>query len=297
MNWQKLKTFYFVAKAGSFTSASEILNISQSAVSRSVIDLEERLDVKVFDRHARGVSLTKHGEMLFNFAHKMYVEDENITRVLKGTETEPKGELTIQATPTLASSWLVHFFPDFLQNYPEMKLKVIGDNRDTLKLKEADVAIRPYVQHQTDLIQRLVNVFHMRMFASKAYLKEFGTPKKPQDLDKHRLVTLGEDIINPHTNVNWILRAGVSPEQVRRPFMQLNSSEGLLTAARVGLGIVALGKNHPKLSGVELEEVLPGIEYPSIEIFYIYPEHLQNSKRVTVLGDYLSKKYVEDNGE
>ncbi len=294
MNWQKLKTFYFVAKAGSFTNAGDILNVSQSAVSRSIIGLEDRLGIKVFNRHARGVTLTKQGEILFGFAHKMYVEDENVTRILKGTENEPKGELTILATPTLASSWLIHFFPGFLGKYPDMKLKIIDDNReDSLQLKAADVAIRTFIPLQTDLVQRYLTTIKLKMFASKSYLKKFGIPRKPEDLDHHRVITLNDVVINPHTNINWILRVGVEPEKTREPFMELNSSEVLLKAAKLGLGIVAIGMDHPKLAETELEEVLPAIPGPDIEVFYIYPEHLKNSKRITVLAEYLSDKQVQ----
>ena len=127
------------------------------------------------------------------------------------------------------------------------------------------------------------------MFASKDYLKKMGVPKTPEDLNQHHIITLGDDMINHHTNINWLLRVGLSPDSNRVPFMKLNSSECLLTAAKVGLGIVAIGSEHPKLAGVELEEVLPETEGPEIEIFYIYPEHLKNSKRVTILADYLTE--------
>ena len=71
MDWDKLKIFYAVAEAGSFTSATVILNISQSAISRQIQSLEEDLKVKLFERHARGLTLTQNGEYLFKTAHEV----------------------------------------------------------------------------------------------------------------------------------------------------------------------------------------------------------------------------------
>jgi len=68
MDWDKLKIFYVVAKAGSFTHAGETLDLSQSAVSRQISSLESSLDVKLFHRHARGLVLTEAGELVHNMA-------------------------------------------------------------------------------------------------------------------------------------------------------------------------------------------------------------------------------------
>ena len=68
MNWDKLKIFHAVAEAGSFTSATAVLNISQSAISRQIQSLEEDVNIKLFERHARGLVLTENGEYLYKTA-------------------------------------------------------------------------------------------------------------------------------------------------------------------------------------------------------------------------------------
>ena len=69
MDWDKLKIFHAVAEAGSFTSATVILNLSQSAISRQIQSLEEDLKVKLFERHARGLTLTENGEYAVSYTH------------------------------------------------------------------------------------------------------------------------------------------------------------------------------------------------------------------------------------
>ena len=70
MDWDKLKIFHTVAEASSFTKASTILNLSQSAISRQIQGLEGDLKVQLFERHARGLVLTENGEYLFKSASK-----------------------------------------------------------------------------------------------------------------------------------------------------------------------------------------------------------------------------------
>ena len=70
MDWDNLKIFNAVAEAGSFTSASVNLNLSQSAISRQIQSLEQDLKVQLFERHARGLTLTENGEYLIKTAHE-----------------------------------------------------------------------------------------------------------------------------------------------------------------------------------------------------------------------------------
>ena len=72
MDWDKLRVFHAVAEAGSFTHAGETLNLSQSAVSRQISGLEERLRVPLFHRHARGLILTEQGEILYRTTREIF---------------------------------------------------------------------------------------------------------------------------------------------------------------------------------------------------------------------------------
>ena len=71
MDWDKLKIFHAVAEAGSFTNATVNLNLSQSAISRQIQSLEQDLKVQLFERHARGLTLTQNGEYVFKTAHEV----------------------------------------------------------------------------------------------------------------------------------------------------------------------------------------------------------------------------------
>ncbi len=92
MDWDKLKIFHAVAEAGNFTKATYILNLSQSAISRQIQALEQDLKTKLFERHARGLSLTENGEYLFKTAHEVISKLKDV----ESTLMKKKRKLTSQ---------------------------------------------------------------------------------------------------------------------------------------------------------------------------------------------------------
>ncbi|MBA3813509.1 MAG: LysR family transcriptional regulator [Alphaproteobacteria bacterium] len=288
IDWDKFKLFYFVANAGSFTAAAETLNISQSAISRSIQALEYSLKVKLFERVARGLVLTKAGENLLNATEKAFEEFERAEMLMFEEEEEPQGTLKVATTMAIATVWLVPLLSNFLRKYPKIQLTIIGNDEELdLKTRQADVSIRPFVENHPELIQNQICVFNLKLYASKEYLKEYGTPQHAKDLDHHKLIVFGYDAINPYNNINWPLKLGMPPGSLRTPYLCINTSSGMRQAAEEGHGIIALAAEFPFLDKSGFIEVLPEEKKPTIPIYYVYPNHLKESKRVKVLGDYL----------
>src|ERR1700744_4006469 len=95
MDWDKLRVFHTVATAQSFTRAGEILNLSQSAISRQISALEEGLQVALFHRHARGLLLTEQGEILFRTVSDMVMKLQATENALAEASAKPKGPFKI----------------------------------------------------------------------------------------------------------------------------------------------------------------------------------------------------------
>ena len=91
MDWDKLKIFHAVAEAGSFTNATVNLNLSQSAISRQIQSLEQELKTQLFERHARGLSLTENGEYLFKTAHEVISKLKDVESTLIDKKDKPSG--------------------------------------------------------------------------------------------------------------------------------------------------------------------------------------------------------------
>ena len=293
MDWDKLRVFHAVAEAGSFTHAGEALNLSQSAVSRQISALEESVSVPLFHRHARGLILTEQGELLFRTAREVFAKLAMAEGLISESKDRPKGPLKITTTVAFGSVWLTPRIREFLDLYPEIQVSLVVDDSELdLSMREADVAIRMSPPRQPDLIQRHLVSVQVHVYASAEYIKKFGQPQRPEDLDEHRVIVYGEDTRPPVPGVNWLMEVGAKPGQDRRPILSVNNTYGMLRAVMSGLGIAAL----PDFVAGEhsaLVRVLPEVAGPPNEAYFVYPEELRTSKRISVFRDFLLRKVTE----
>ncbi|HUX79955.1 MAG TPA: LysR family transcriptional regulator [Alphaproteobacteria bacterium] len=300
LDLDKLKIFYYVAKAKKFTTASEILNISQPALSRSIQLLEERLRIKLFHRHARGLTLTAQGELLAPVVGKFLSELESVTEKLYEEENEPRGPLRVVANSGLVNFFLLPYISGFLKLYPHIRLTIkVKDSVPSLEFGEAHVVIRPSI-HGTEaegLVQKPLLTNQAGLYASKEYLQKFGVPKDPKDLDHHRLIAYGDHVeAQPFKAMNWHLTLGAEPGEIREPLLEVNSPHARFMMAKEGLGIIALSNEHPGLKESGLVQVLTHIPGPHVQSYYIYPKEFEGSKKVLALRDYLHEAFARDYG-
>jgi len=294
MDWDKLRVFHAVAEAGSFTHAGEALNLSQSAVSRQISALEESLSVPLFHRHARGLILTEQGELLFRTAREVFAKLAMSESLISESKDRPKGPLKITTTVAFGSIWLTPRIREFLDLYPEIQVSLVVDDSELdLSMREADVAIRMSPPRQPDLIQRHLVSVQVHIYASPEYIKKYGMPQRPEDLDNHRLIVYGEDARPPVPGVNWLIEAGGKPGHDRRPILTVNNTYGMLRAVMSGLGIAAFPDFVANEHQTALVRMLPELSGPPNEAYFVYPEELRSSKRISVFRDFLLRKVAE----
>jgi len=293
MDWDKLRVFHAVAEAGSFTHAGEALNLSQSAVSRQISALEENLSVPLFHRHARGLILTEQGDLLYRTAREVFGKLAMTEAMLSDSKDRPGGPLKVTTTVSFGSAWLTPRIREFLDLYPEIQVSLVVDDGELdLSMREADVAIRMSAPRQPDLVQRHLMSVRYHVYASPDYLKRHGTPKKLDDLNRHRIIVYGPDGRPPVRNINWLLEAGLKPGQERRPILAVNNAQAILRAIESGIGVAALPDfMAPETSG--LVRILPEQSGPEGEAYFVYPEELRSSKRIGVFRDFLLRKVAE----
>jgi DNA-binding transcriptional LysR family regulator len=293
MDWDKLRIFHAVAAAGSFTHAGEKLNLSQSAVSRQISALEESVRAPLFHRHARGLILTEQGELLFNTVREVFDKLAMVEAQLAETKERPSGLLRVTTTVAFGSVWLAPRLRDFSDAYPDVQISMRVDDRELdLGMREADCAIRMHPPRQADLIQRHLLSVHVHVFASQEYLKKYGAPKTASDLDKHRIIVYGDDPNPPFPNVNWLLEVGTSGGKKRTPALMVNNVSAILRAVENGIGIAAF-PDYIAQQSTKIVQVLPELEGPTYEAYFVYPEELRSSKRIAVFRDYLVQKVAE----
>ena len=155
MDWDKLKIFHAVAEAGSFTNATVNLNLSQSAISRQIQSLEEDLNVKLFERHARGLTLTDNGEYVFKTAHEVISKLKEVETSLGDKKNKPTGKITITTVRSIGTHWLTPRIKDFMQLHPEMEIELIFDDKELdLSTRQADIGIFMRRPKQLNYIQK-----------------------------------------------------------------------------------------------------------------------------------------------
>jgi len=292
MDLDKLRVFHAVAEAGSFTHAGDTLNLSQSAVSRQISALEEALQVPLFHRHARGLILTEQGEALNRTVREVFAKLAMTEALLTESKEKPAGRLKVTTTVGFGSMWLAPRLQEFLETYPEVSISLLLDDSDLdLAMREADVAIRMHPPKQPDLVQRHLMTIQWHVCASPEYLKKYGTPQRPEDLDAHRLVLFG-DYHPPVGDINWLAEAGRRPGSPRRALLEVNSTHAVLLAIRSGLGIGTLPE-FAMVDNTDLVRILPELKGPKVDVFFVYPEELRNSKRVAVFRDFLLARLAE----
>ena len=286
MDWNKLKSFYEIAICKSISKASIKLNISQSALSRQIQDLELDLNTSLFIRHQKGVRLTEQGENLFNSVSQINFSISEFEKKLMDKKTKPAGKLTISTTVGFGSTWLTPRINKFTEQYPDIEVSLLmSDEEVDLSKRIADVAVRVKKPTQANLIFKKFVNFHNHIYGSSDYLKKFGIPRNVNDLDKHSLICFGAGLPSPISNIDWILKIGKKNSK-RKPKFRVNSIYGMSLAVEKGAGLASL-PDYMVAEKPNLVRVLPNLEGPSYQTYFVYTEAFKNDRRLEVFKDFL----------
>ncbi len=232
MNTDGIAEFLAVARAGTFTGAAQILNVSIPHVSRQVSRLEERLGACLFKRSTRLVPLTPAGERLRVSAERISDDLEvALSDVSKATQ-ELQGRLRIASmSGTFADQVVGPALVALAQEHPELSIEIDFNARKVDILREGyDLAIRSGVMEDSGLIAKRLASRVMVAAASKDYIAKHGMPEHPNDLAKHECIT---------TNTKeWLfVENGRCIKLPIKSRLHFNSGPAVLEACENGLGI------------------------------------------------------------
>lgn len=288
MDWDRLRIFHIVVQAGSLTDAGHALNVSQSAVSRQISSLEKSIGVSLFNRHPRGLVLTEQGEHLFKITREMFAQVNSIGSIISESRDGLSGTLKVSTTVAIGSVWLASRLKQFSKNYPKLKLNItLTDGDVDFTMREADVAIN---YHQaipsSGVMQKPLGTVRMGIYASKDYIKQYGIPTSPEDLDNHRLIVFGDTLPAPAANASWLLRFGAKPGNLRTPFLSINNAYGMLQAVRGGVGVAILADfladDHE-----DIIELFGNLQTPTMTMYFTYPNSLDGLGRIRALYEFM----------
>ena len=293
MDWDKLKIFHAVAEAGSFTSSTVNLNLSQSAISRQIQSLENDLNVKLFERHARGLTLTESGEYVFKTANEVISKLKEVETTLSDKKNKPRGKLTVTTVISFGTTWLTPRIQEFMQLNPEIEIELIFDDKELdLSTRQADIGIFMRRPKQLNYIQKKLIDIHYHIYGSPKYLEKHGYPKTINDLNKHKFISFGRGAPSPVFNPEWALKLGMKENKIMKTVMKVNSVYGLLLAVQSGVGLAAL-PDYLTLKQPNIVKVLPNVKGPITEAHFVYPQSMKNVARVQAFRNFLYSKISE----
>lgn len=257
-----LATFILVVNKGSFTAAAKELGVTPSALSKLITRLEASLSVKLFDRTTRTLQITQSGEKIYQQSVAMVNAAQLAIEVSNEEHLEPVGTITVAAPKAFLSILLQPIVTPFLQQYPDIELKLKVSDGDIDMLEQGiDIMFRLTDAPYENLISKELGKVNLSLCASPAYLDLKGTPADPTELSLHDCLYLGET----KTDHIW-------------DFVKGNETHTIPVSGRYAV-------NH---SQMRLNGVKDGL---GIGIFpdFVIKEALQNGEVVQVLKDWTIK--------
>jgi DNA-binding transcriptional LysR family regulator len=292
-NLDDLLAFVAVARDRSFTRAAAKLGVSQSALSHTVRELEERLGVRLLTRTTRSVSPTEAGERLLNRVGPRLEEIEAELGALGELRERPAGTIRITATEYAADEILLPKLATLLRTYPEIKVEIVIDYGLTdIVAQRFDAGVRSGEQVAKDMIAvRIAPDMRMAVVGTPFYFKSHSEPKRPQDLVDHNCIKLR---LPTHGGVYaWEFEKGGRELRVRVDGqLTYNTTAQMLAAALVGLGLafVPEGLANPHVAKGRLKRVLADWcpLYSGYHLYY--PSRRQPSAAFALLVDALRER-------
>jgi DNA-binding transcriptional LysR family regulator len=189
MDWDNVRVFLAVARAGQFVAAARRLRLDHATVSRRIAALEAALGARLFERLTTGARLTSSGERFLAAAEEMESAFLQAQAEVSGVDVELSGDVRIGAPDGFATYYLAEALRDFVVRNPGLRLQLAPAPQLTpLARREVDVVVGLDKPEEGRFVARKLTDYSLGVYASAAYLAERGAPRAVGDLADHRLI-------------------------------------------------------------------------------------------------------------
>jgi len=286
---EELAIFVAVVESGSFSRAAERLGQANSAVSRAVKKLENKLGVNLLNRTTRQLSLTEEGERYFRRVQNILQEMAAAETEVMETKSTPRGTLRIDAATPVVLHFLMPLIKPFRERYPEISLSLVSSETFiNLIERKVDVAIRVGKLTDSSLRARPLFNSYRKVIASPDYIARFGAPKTVEELAEHTCLGFTE----PLTLNIWPLAGADGQLYEATPTLSSNSGETLKHLCMSGNGIASLSDYmiDKELASGKLVEVLADKRLPvEMPFSAVYYSDRAVSTRIRAFIDFVSE--------
>lgn len=288
MDWDSLRVFLAVARAGQFIGAARQLKLDHATVGRRITALERALKARLFERRTTGVFLTEAGTKLLVAAERVESEVLQVQAELSDTDVELAGTVRIGAPDGLSTFHLARCFADFMRRHPAITIQLVPMPQTlSLARREVDIVVVLEKPEAGRFVARKLTDYSLGIYATQAYLDAFGVPDKVEALSRHRLIGYVEDYA--YSSALGYVRELYGGAPTR---FESASAVGQLEAIRAGLG---LGVAHDYIARhfPELRRVLPE-RRAERSYWIVIHEDLRQLGRVSAVSRHLIESIGAD---
>ena len=282
--------FAQVVEHGGFSAAERATDIPKSKLSRRVYNLEEWLGVRLIQRSSRHFAVTDIGMNIYRHAQVMMNAAQAAHDLVDHLSTQPRGVIKISLPVSIAQNEITKILPNFLKMYPEIKVQMMVTNRRVDIINEGfDLAlrVRDNLDDDPNLVIRKLEAIEQHLFASQAYLNQYGDVKQPEDLTQHRILSMADEHLDQHI----VVHDDQSQQKKIRVNPIIMGSDLTMLAQLVsqdcGIALLPDSIVQDYLKSGELVRVLPEWKAPHGILHAVYPSRRGLLPAVRVFIDYL----------
>ncbi|NIM40051.1 MAG: LysR family transcriptional regulator [Hydrogenophaga sp.] len=182
--------FLRIAELGSLSAAARERDLPVSQVSRALARLEARCGARLMHRSTHSLSLTDEGDTFAGHARRLLETRDELAASFARQRAGPSGWVRVSVSPVLAETVIAPSLPSLHERHPQLQLEVMADDRISDMARDGvDIAVRTGTAHSDQLIALPLAEHGRRLCAAPGYLARFGTPRHPDELSQHRLIT------------------------------------------------------------------------------------------------------------
>ncbi|HEY1182269.1 MAG TPA: LysR family transcriptional regulator [Rhodocyclaceae bacterium] len=284
-----MRIYMRVAELGSFTATADTLGLLKATVSNAVQQLENSLGTRLLHRTTRKVQMTQDGLVYYERCRDLVADFEELNTLFSAKDqAHLRGRLRVDLPLALARNTVIPRLPEFLEHHPHLEIELSSTDRRVDIVREGfDCVVRVGGIGDQSLVAVPLSEVEQVNCASRAYLKQHGTPKKLEDLARHQLIHYAQTLGTRPQGFEYVSAQGNTQYVPMTGVLTVNNSDAYREACRAGLGIIQAPRVGPYLEDGSLVEILPRYRPPPLAITLLYPHRRHLPVRVRVFIEWM----------
>jgi len=292
-----MQAFARVVETGSFTKAAATLHMSKTTVTQLVQQLEARLRVRLLNRTTRKVNVTADGAAYYERVVRLLVDMDDAETSVSSASMAPRGRLRVDVPSPLARVLLIPALPGFFARYPDIQLTLgVSDRVVDIISENVDCVVRGGEITDQSLVAKHVGDLQLGIYAAPSYLKRFGMPEHPRELEEGKHKTVGFLWSRTGKTLPYAMHRGEERMEAQgRPQLIVDDGNAYLAAGLAGLGMLWLpqymAESH--LASGELLALFDDWQMLPMPMYLAFPPNRHVSTKVRVFIDWITELMSE----